>query len=82
MKKTVIIALGGNLFVSDATHQSVPDQYRAAERACGHIVPLLRDPDDRRRMVVRAGGREATTRFERIAAWASGAAITASRPSS
>lgn len=45
MKKTVIVALGGNLFVSDETHQSVPDQYRAAERACGHIVPLLRDPD-------------------------------------
>jgi 23S rRNA pseudouridine1911/1915/1917 synthase len=36
-------------------------------------APLLRDPSDRRRMVVRAGGREATTRFERIAAWASGA---------
>lgn len=45
MKKTVIVALGGNLFVSDETHQSVPDQYRAAEQACGHIVPLLRDPD-------------------------------------
>jgi 23S rRNA pseudouridine1911/1915/1917 synthase len=36
-------------------------------------APLLRDPSDRRRMVVRAGGREATTRFERIAAWATGA---------
>src|SRR4029077_2815298 len=36
-------------------------------------APLLRDPDDRRRMVVRAGGRDATTRFEHIAAWASGA---------
>ena len=36
-------------------------------------APLLRDPDDRRRMVVRAGGREATTRFERIAVWGSGA---------
>ncbi|MBI2713714.1 MAG: carbamate kinase [Rhizobiales bacterium] len=45
MKKTVIVALGGNLFVSDETHQSVPDQYRAAERACAHIVPLLRDPE-------------------------------------
>src|ERR1039457_4237240 len=45
MKKTVIVALGGTLFISDETHQSVPDQYRAAERACGHIVPLLRDPD-------------------------------------
>ncbi len=34
-------------------------------------APLIRDAGDRRRMVVRAGGREATTRFERIAAWAS-----------
>jgi carbamate kinase len=45
MKKTVIVALGGNLFVSDETHQSVPDQYRAAEQACGYLVPLLRDPE-------------------------------------
>src|SRR5256714_6224843 len=37
-------------------------------------APLLRDPGDRRRMVVRAGGREATTRFERIAVWAGSAA--------
>jgi 23S rRNA pseudouridine1911/1915/1917 synthase len=35
-------------------------------------APLLRDPDDRRRMVIRAGGREATTRFARIAAWSAG----------
>ena len=40
-------------------------------------APLLRDPDDRRRMVVRAGGREATTRFERIASWASRSSSTA-----
>ena len=32
-------------------------------------APLERDADDRRRMVVRASGREATTRFRRIAAW-------------
>jgi 23S rRNA pseudouridine1911/1915/1917 synthase len=37
-------------------------------------APLLRDPDDRRRMVVRAGGREAVTRFSRIAVWGSGPA--------
>jgi len=30
-------------------------------------APVLRDPADRRRMVVRAGGRESTTRFTRIA---------------
>ena len=45
MKKTVVVALGGNSFISDETHESVPDQYLAAERACSHIVPLLRDPD-------------------------------------
>jgi 23S rRNA pseudouridine1911/1915/1917 synthase len=32
-------------------------------------APLERDSDDRRRMVVRAGGREAVTRFRRIASW-------------
>src|SRR5213078_1796541 len=32
-------------------------------------APLERDADDRRRMVVRAGGRDATTRFARIASW-------------
>lgn len=36
-------------------------------------APLLRDPDDRRRMVVRAGGRDSTTRFARVAAWGRGA---------
>ncbi len=35
-------------------------------------APLLRDPDDRRRTVVRAGGREAVTRFRRIASWGGG----------
>jgi len=34
-------------------------------------APLQRDAEDRRRMVVRAGGRDATTRFTRIAAWGS-----------
>src|SRR5919201_4868941 len=36
-------------------------------------APLLRDPGDRRRMVVRAGGRESVTRFERIGVWGEGA---------
>jgi 23S rRNA pseudouridine1911/1915/1917 synthase len=35
-------------------------------------APLLRDPEDRRRVVVRAGGRDAVTRFERIATWGGG----------
>lgn len=44
MHKTVVVALGGNSFISDETHQSVTDQYLAAEQTCRHIVPLLRDP--------------------------------------
>ena len=32
-------------------------------------APLQRDAEDRRRMVVRAGGRDAVTRFTRLAAW-------------
>jgi 23S rRNA pseudouridine1911/1915/1917 synthase len=35
-------------------------------------APVLRDPGDRRRMVVRATGRDATTRFRRIAAYGDG----------
>lgn len=35
--------------------------------------PVLRDPADRRRMVVRAGGRDAETRAERAAVWGEGA---------
>ncbi|HEY6958457.1 MAG TPA: RluA family pseudouridine synthase [Candidatus Limnocylindria bacterium] len=40
-------------------------------------APLERDADDRRRMVVRASGRESTTRFRRIAAWGIGNAKVA-----
>lgn len=35
-------------------------------------APLQRDADDRRRMVVRAAGREAVTRFRRVAMWDAG----------
>jgi carbamate kinase len=47
MKKTIVIALGGNSFISDETHQSVPEQYHAVERACANIVQLLDDADVR-----------------------------------
>ena len=40
-------------------------------------APVERDAEDRRRMVVRATGREATTRFRRIAAWGGGNATFA-----
>lgn len=35
-------------------------------------APVMRDPGDRRRMVVRATGRDAVTRFKRIAAYGDG----------
>lgn len=35
--------------------------------------PILRDPNDRRRMVVRAGGRDSVTRFSRLAVYREGA---------
>jgi carbamate kinase len=53
MSRTIVVALGGNTFIPDAAHQSVPDQYHAAARACGHIVSLLRDP--KLRLVVTHG---------------------------
>jgi 23S rRNA pseudouridine1911/1915/1917 synthase len=56
---------------NDTAHLALARQLQAQK--FGVEAPLLRDADDRRRMVVRAGGREATTRFERIAAWSSGA---------
>lgn len=40
-------------------------------------APLQRDPDDRRRVVVRGDGRPATTRFVRIGAWGTSASRVA-----
>ncbi|HEY8732139.1 MAG TPA: RluA family pseudouridine synthase [Candidatus Limnocylindria bacterium] len=42
------------------------------EQAVVVEAPISRDTVDRRRMVVRAGGRESTTRFSRIASYADG----------
>ena len=42
------------------------------ERSALVEAPLLRDPDDRRRIAVRSGGRDAATRFRRVAAFAEG----------
>src|SRR5205823_10590421 len=43
------------------------------ERPAVVEAPLQRDADDRRRMVIRAGGRDSGTQLVRIAAWRSGA---------
>jgi carbamate kinase len=37
----VVVAVGGNSLITDAAHQSVPDQYRAAEQTAAHLAPLV-----------------------------------------
>ncbi len=69
---------------NDTAHLALARQIQARELAKEYLAlvwgdpgtqpavvdaPLRRDPKDRRRVVVASGGREATTRFERIAAW-------------
>ncbi len=56
MARTVVIALGGNAFIADDQHQSVLDQYRAAERACTHLVSLLRHDPSLRLVVTHGNG--------------------------
>ena len=45
MPSTVVIAVGGNSLIADSAHQSVPDQYRAAQRTCAHVAHLLKGSD-------------------------------------
>ena len=39
--KTLVIAIGGNSLITDARHQSVPDQYAAVVETVRHITDLL-----------------------------------------
>ncbi len=39
--KTLVIAIGGNSLITDARHQSVPDQYAAVVETARHITDLL-----------------------------------------
>jgi len=41
-KSLAILAVGGNSLITDATHQSVEDQYVAVEETCRHIAGLVR----------------------------------------
>jgi carbamate kinase len=45
MRKTVVLAIGGNALITDEAHRSVPDQYRAIEQTCVHIASLLAGSD-------------------------------------
>src|SRR5512140_1225664 len=56
MTRTVVIALGGNAFIADDKHQSVLDQYRAAERACTNLVSMLRHDPSLRLVVTHGNG--------------------------
>ncbi len=41
MKKLVVLAVGGNSLIKDKNHQTVPDQYDAANETSKHVVDLL-----------------------------------------
>jgi len=41
--RTVVVAVGGNALISDAEHQSIPDQSHAAEQSARHIADIVAD---------------------------------------
>jgi carbamate kinase len=41
MKQTAVVAFGGNALVTDAEHDSIPDQYRTVARTAPHLVDLI-----------------------------------------
>jgi carbamate kinase len=50
--KTLVIAIGGNSLITNAQHQSVPDQYAAVVKTAHHITDLL---EHRHRIVITHG---------------------------
>jgi carbamate kinase len=40
-QRVAVVAVGGNSLIKDAQHQTVPDQYAAAEETCRHIVDMI-----------------------------------------
>jgi carbamate kinase len=40
-KRVAVVAVGGNSLITDAKHQTVPDQIRAARKTCRHIVGMI-----------------------------------------
>jgi carbamate kinase len=43
MSRTAVIAIGGNSLIKDRMHQSVRDQYIAAQETCHHIASMISD---------------------------------------
>ena len=50
--KTLVIAIGGNSLITNAQHQSVPDQYAAVVKTVRHLTDLL---EQRHRVVITHG---------------------------
>ena len=42
-KKVAVIAIGGNSLIKDKAHQSVQDQYLAADETAKHIVEMIKE---------------------------------------
>ncbi|NSW51450.1 MAG: carbamate kinase [Anaerolineae bacterium] len=42
-KKVAVIAVGGNSLIKDKHHQTIPDQYAAAQESIGHIAAMIED---------------------------------------
>lgn len=40
-RKVAVVAVGGNSLITDARHQTVPDQIRAARKTCVHIAGMI-----------------------------------------
>ncbi len=40
---TAVVAIGGNSLIKDKQHQSVADQYIAAQETCHHIVAMIKE---------------------------------------
>jgi carbamate kinase len=43
MSKTAVLAIGGNSLIKDRMHQTVRDQYIAAQETCHHIATMIED---------------------------------------
>lgn len=41
MRKIAVVAIGGNSLIKDKAHQSVEDQYAAAQETCSHIAGMI-----------------------------------------
>ena len=43
MSRTAVVAFGGNALVTDAEHESIPDQYQTVARTVPHLVDIIED---------------------------------------